>query len=205
MENGQRMAGDFKIFMSLQVGGKEIVVGENTKSKGGRYMCGFCTTNDLFSLYTDVLVSDDYLEIVQLYGNRVAEQAVKAKTAENALRVSHVDEAPITAEGCNHITYADSIEGKVIVIKPEVLRREHRVATHQIKLCEGGFGAHGNSRGNACFCVDLFSGNRSRYERSDVLGTLDENVLPNWAKQGLEKIRSEAIKEKQIRTKEEAR
>ena len=205
MNTEQRMAGDFKIIMSLHVGDKEIVAGENTNSDGGRYMCGFCTTNDLFALYTDVLASDDYLEIVQLYGTRIAEQAEKAKAAVEELRVSRVDDAPITAQGCTPIACSDNIEGKVIVIKSEILRREYQMATHQIKLCEGGFGAHGNSRGNACFCVDLSSGNRSRYERSDVLGTLDENDLPDWAKQRLEKIRSEAINEKQIRTKEEAR
>lgn len=168
-------------------------------------MCGFCATNDLFSLYNEIAVSDDYLEIVELYGNLIAEQAEKARAEAEATRMSHIDEAPITAQSCTPITYSENIEGKVIVIKPEILRREYQMATHQIKLCEGGFGAHGNSRGNACFCVDLFSGNRSRYERSDVLGTLDENVLPNWAKQGLEKVRSEAAKQKQFQTKEEAR
>lgn len=205
MNAEQRMAGDYKIFLSLHVGDKEIVVGEDTKGVNGRYMCGFCATNDLFSLYNNISVSDDYLEIVALYGNRIAEQAEKARAEAEATRMSRIDEAPITAQGCTPIACSDNIEGKVIVIKSEILRREYQMATHQIKLCEGGFGAHGNSRGNACFCVDLLSGTRSRFERSDVLGTLDENDLPDWAKQGLEKIRSEAIKEKQIRTKEEAR
>jgi len=205
MDTPQRMAGDYKIFLSLHVGDKEIVVGEDTKGVNGRYMCGFCTTNDLFSLYNEITVSDDYLEIVGLYGSRIAEQAEKARAEAEHARMSHIDEAPITAEGCSPITYSDDIEGKVIVIKPEVLRREYRMATHQIKLCEGGFGAHGTSRGNACYCVDLLSGTRSRFERSDVLGTLDENDLPDWAKQGLEKIRADDVLQKQSRTKEEAR
>jgi hypothetical protein len=203
MDTGQRMAGAYKVFLALHVGDKEIVVGENTESQGEKYMCGFCETNDLFALYSELAVSDDYLEIVGLYGSRIAEQAEKARAAAEAARAPQIDEAPITAEGCDPITYAENIEGKIVVIKPDVLRREYRFATHQIKLCEGGFGAHGNSRGNACYCVDLFSGQRSRFERYDILGTLDESRLPEWAKQGLDRIRTEAAKEKPPRSKEE--
>jgi hypothetical protein len=203
MDTGQRMAGAYKVFLALHVGDKEIVVGENTESQGEKYMCGFCETNDLFALYSELAVSDDYLEIVGLYGSRIAEQAEKARAAAEAARAPLFDEAPITAEGCDPITYAENIEGKIVVIKPDVLRREYRFATHQIKLCEGGFGAHGNSRGNACYCVDLFSGQRSRFERYDILGTLDESRLPEWAKQGLDRIRTEAAKEKPPRSKEE--
>ncbi len=125
MNAKQRMAGDYKIFLSLHVGDKEIVVGENTKDESGRYMCGFCTTNDFFALYSEITVSDDYFEIVELYGSRIAEQAEKARTAAEECCVPHIDEALITTAGCNPITYADSIEGKVIVIKPEILRREY--------------------------------------------------------------------------------
>lgn len=151
MVNGQRMAGDYKIILALYVGDKEIVVGENTKEHGERYMCGYCTSNDAFALYSEVAVSDDYLEMVELYGSRIAEQAKKELEATKAVRTPYIDEAAITAEGCNPITYTDDIEGKIVVIKPDVLRYEYRFATHQIKLCEGGFGAHGNSRGNTSY------------------------------------------------------
>jgi hypothetical protein len=203
MDIGQRMAGAYRIFLALHVGDKEIVVGENTEDQGEQYMCGFCETTEAFALYSDVVVSDDYLQIIELYGSRITEQAEKARAVAEAALEPQIDEAPITAKDCNPITYADDIEGKIIVIKPDILRREYRFATHQIKLCEGGSGAHGNSRGNACFCVDLFSGRRSRFDRSDVLGTLDESKLPEWAKQGLEKIRTEAAVQKQPRVKEE--
>ena len=43
--------------------------------------------------------------------------------------------------------------GKIVVIKQDVLRQEYRRSTNQIKLCTGGFGASPNSRGSACFCV----------------------------------------------------
>ncbi|MCD8332314.1 MAG: MobA/MobL family protein, partial [Oscillospiraceae bacterium] len=79
-------------------------------------------------------------------------------------------------------------KGKIIVIRPEVLRREYRQSTHQLKLCTGGFGASPHSRGSAVYCTDLYSGENSRYERRDVLGTLAPEQLPEWARHGLASI-----------------
>ena len=59
------------------------------------------------------------------------------------------------------------------------------MATRQIKLCVGGFGASPHSRGSACYCVDLYSGKESRFERWDILGTLEPEELPKWAELGL--------------------
>ena len=78
----------------------------------------------------------------------------------------------------------------------EILRREYQTATHQLKLCIGGFGASPHSRGSACFCIDLYSGKEARYERMDVLGTLEADQLPRWAKHGLQTIRQEREQKK---------
>ena len=86
--------------------------------------------------------------------------------------------------------------GKIVVIKPEVLRREYRRATRQLKLCMGGFGASPHSRGSACYCVDLYTGKESRYERMDVLGTIQPEDLPGWAKHGLTTIQQDRPKRK---------
>ena len=85
---------------------------------------------------------------------------------------------------------------KVIVIRADVLRREYQTATHQLKLCTGGFGAHPNNRGSAVFCKDLYSGKESRFERWDVLGIMPLEKLPDWAKEGLSNIQKETQKQK---------
>ena len=41
------------------------------------------------------------------------------------------------------------------------------------------------------FCVDLHSGDSSRFERRDILGTLEPEQLPQWAKLGLEQYQRE--------------
>ena len=172
-DNEKRMAGDYEIIHALQVGDREIVLGENLKDVNGqKYMCAFCTANELFARYDDLYVSDDYMEILKYYGERVVKQAEKTRAELSKPRIQGIDNTPITTGMCDPINYMDNIEGKVIVIKPEVLKREYRSATHQLKLCTGGFGSHPNSRGSACFCTDLYSGKSSRFERMDVLGTM---------------------------------
>ena len=55
----------------------------------------------------------------------VAEQAQKTHIELNKPRIQGIDDRPITAEGCIPISHEDDLHGKIIVIKPEVLRREY--------------------------------------------------------------------------------
>lgn len=186
MNNDKRMAGEYEILHAITLGDREIVMGEHPNAEPGqRYMTALGEWNDLFCLYYDVMVSDSYTEIIGLFGKHIAEQAEKVKQLENAPKIQGINNTPITADDCTPITCTDDINNRIVIIKPEALRREYRVATHQIKLCMGGFGASSNSRGSACYCVDLYSGKQARYERQDVLGTLTREQLPEWAEQGL--------------------
>lgn len=195
----KRMAGDYEIIHAIQVGDREIVIGENLMDTiGQKYMCAFCTSNELFARYDDLCVSDDYTEILKYYGERIAKQAEKTRAELAKPRIQGIDNTPITAGMCDPISYMDNIEGKVIVIKPDVLKREYRSATHQLKLCTGGFGSHPNSRGSACFCTDLYSGKSTRFERMDVLGTMEPESLPEWARIGLNHIRQAEKQKKSI-------
>lgn len=186
MNDKKRMAGNYTIIQALYIGDREIVIGENPENQDGqKYMCAYCTANELFASYDDVLVSDDYPEIVKIYGERVAEQAEKTRVELITPKIQGIPNAALTAKDCTAVSHDDDLNGKVVVIKPEVLRREYRMATRQIKLCVGGFGASPHSRGSACYCVDLYSGKESRFERRDILGTLEPEKLPKWAELGL--------------------
>lgn len=186
MNDEKRMAGNYTIIQALHIGDREIVIGENSENQDGqKYMCAYCTANELFARYDEVLASDDYPEIVPIYGERVAEQAEKTCVELITPKIQGIPNAALTAKDCTPVSYDDNLNGKVVVIKPEVLRREYRMATRQIKLCVGGFGASPYSRGSACYCVDLYSGKESRFERRDILGTLEPEKLPKWAELGL--------------------
>ena len=204
MSDEKRMAGDYEIIQAIMIGDREIVIGENqADTNGQKYMTAVGEWNDIFEVYRDVLVSDDYPEIVGYFGQRVTEQAKITRDELFKPDFQGVDNAPITADGCAVVTHDDDLNGKIIVIKPEILRREYRRATNQIKLCTGGFGASPNRRGNAVYCKDIYSGKEARYERRDVLGTLEPESLPEWARQGLDSIRQTEQQKKE--TNKEAR
>ena len=183
----KRMAGDYEVIQAVHIGDREVVLGENPQDETGmKYMCAFCRQNALFAEYSEVMASDDFPEIVELFGQRIAEQAQKTHIELNKPRIQGIDDRPITAEGCTPISHEDDLHGKIVVIKPEVLRREYRHATCQLQLCTSGSGAYPNSRGTACFCTELYSGQRARFERSDILGVIAPEDLPKWAKHYLE-------------------
>lgn len=53
---------------------------ENPQDETGmKYMCAFCRQNALFA-DSEVMASDDFPEIVELFGQRVAEQAQRKPT-----------------------------------------------------------------------------------------------------------------------------
>ena len=80
MQEEKRMAGDYEIIQALHIGDREIVIGENQAEPNGEfYMCAYCQSNGLFAAYTELMVSDEYAEIVKLFGKRVAEQAERAR------------------------------------------------------------------------------------------------------------------------------
>ena len=203
IDQEKRMAGDYEIIHALHIGDREIVLGENpSATEDERYVCAFCQQHEIFANYTEVMVSDDYPELVKLFGERVAEQAEKTRIALNGPKIQGIPNSAITAEDCEQVSYQEDIRGKVVVIRPEVLRREYRRATRQLKLCLGGFGASPHSRGSACYCVDLYTGKESRYERMDVLGTIQPEDLPDWAKHGLTAIQQEQAKKKTTKERE---
>ncbi len=202
--DAKRMAGDYEIIQSMIIGDKEIVLGENPKDTSGLpYMCAFCEDNGIIARFYDAVGGDDFCEITQEYGQRIAKQAEETRQVLLNERSGLEGNSIISTAQCEGISNEDDLHGKIIVIKPEALRREYRAATHQLKLCTGGFGASPNSRGSACFCTDLRTGKESRFERRDVLGTIEPSKLPQWAKEGLEAIqqaeKSKGVKEKGVR------
>ena len=102
----------------------------------------------------------------------------------------------LMAESCSPVSYKDSIENKVVVVKGSILRPEFRHGNHQLMLCTGGFGAQANARGRTCCCISLYDGRKTSFYRTDFLGVMDEKKLPEWAQKGLEKAKEIHAQEK---------
>lgn len=200
MDNEKRMAGDYEVFHALGVGTSEIVLGENPRAdEGEKYMCAFCTYMDIFANYTDVMVSDDYVEILQLFGERVMETAEKLQEQLRLPPEKNIDDTPVRSSGFTPVTDADDLNGKVVIIKPEVLKREFERATRQYQLVTGGFGASANSRGTSCFCINIYNGKTGKFQRQDVLGIVAPEQMPDWVKDGLDRAEKQRKHDKGAR------
>lgn len=183
MDKEKRMAGDFEIQQALHIGDKEIVYGVNLNGSSGiEYLVADYHWNELFAEYSNAGASNDYLEIITEYVNRIQQQIEKVKAERDAVTVPT---DIITAEQCYPNDYKESIEGKVIAIKASALRPEHRRADVQIVYVTGGFGSKENARGNAVYVDYLYSGEHTRFERYDVQGVLKPEYYPDWVKDKL--------------------
>lgn len=152
MNEEKRKIGEYTVLCSVNVGEKEVILASNEQSTNGdKYMCGFAERNDLFELCSECMVSDDYIEIVHLFGSRVANEAELFKEQVEKLDIPIT---LITEADCIPDHYSKDINGKIIAIDPKVLKPEFQRADRQLYYVTGGFGASASSRGSAVFCTN---------------------------------------------------
>ena len=193
----KRMLGDYEVIHCLHIGDREIVVGDFPGApKNERYLCMTCQYLDVFIKPEDAVVSDDYTEIIQEYGNRVSAQAEKTRPQVMRPVWDGIDIRVLTEADCRRIDHSDDIRNQIVIINPNSLRREYQMCTNQIMFCTGGFGPHPNSRGNACYCIDLYTGEKCRQERPCILGILERSELPQWAENTLRQYELRKEKER---------
>lgn len=196
-ETEKRMAENYEIIHSLRIGDREVVLGVDEQSEQP-YFCAFYRIETILCYikewYEDCVFKSDYIEIMELFAQRVQEQC--AKVREQWAQIT-VPREPVTADMCYPHDYGQRLVGKVVAIKTTSLRPEYRTADHQLVLVNDGNGAYSNSRGTACFSTNLYTGEHVRWERYDVLGEVKPECLPEWAKEKLEAIRQSEQKKKQ--------
>lgn len=94
-----------------------------------------------------------------------------------------------TQEDCLQTGYDVSIDGKVIVLTASALPEGFRQAKDQLYFCTDGNGSNPNPIGRSIFTVSLAEGEKIRWNRSDVLGILKPELLPDSARLQLSQIR----------------
>lgn len=99
------------------------------------------------------------------------------------------DKRLFTQEDCTETGYAMSIANKVIVLKQSSLPEEYRNPNEQLYFCKGGNGSNSNPIGRSILAVSLANGELIRWNRSDVLGILKPELLPDSARLHLSQIR----------------
>lgn len=93
-------------------------------------------------------------------------------------------------EHCAAGMYDRNVEGKVLVLSPDTLKESSWTPQDQLWLATGGFGCEPKASGRAIYATCLGDNKEARWNREDFCGVLDEQYLPDWAKEKLEAIRT---------------
>lgn len=91
-----------------------------------------------------------------------------------------------TATDCDQTGYGFPLHNKVVVLSRQALPESY---PNRLFFCSGGNGANPNPIGRSVFLTSLSDGERHRFYRSDVIGTLKPELLPDSAKLQLSQIR----------------
>ena len=82
--------------------------------------------------------------------------------------------------------------GKVLVLSSDALRESFWRPENQLWLALDGFGCSPGAIGRSVWCICLWDGETTRWNRSEFVGVLKEEYLPDWAKKKLEQLRPSA-------------
>ena len=98
------MAGDYEIIQAVHIGDREIVVGENQADEQGLpYLVAYYESNAILGRYYDAIGSDDFTEIMEIYGQRIMEQAQKTRVELSTPKVQGIDNSPRPAVSYTHL------------------------------------------------------------------------------------------------------
>lgn len=186
----KRMVENYEIIQGIRIGDREVVFGVDERAEMP-YFCAFCSLDGIFETYHECMVSEDYVEMTELFADRVKAQCVKVHEQQSKVAVTR---GKVAEEICRPLSQCGDIVGKVMVVRAEALRPEYRSVEHQLIYVTGGNGARENSLGTACYCITLYSGERGRWERYELLGEVRTECMPEWAEERLNEIRKKTEK-----------
>ena len=93
------------------------------------------------------------------------------------------------AEHCEPDSFSDlDYEGRVLVLSPDTLRESCWRQEDQLWLAHDGFGCTPHAIGRSVRCTCLGDGEETRWNRSEFIGVLKEEYLPDWAREKLEEL-----------------
>ncbi|WP_313523824.1 DUF3849 domain-containing protein [Anaerotignum sp.] len=78
-----------------------------------------------------------------------------------------------------------NFEGKIMVLKPEILSEQHKTREEQLFYAYGGFGCSPDKNDRKVMGEFLVDGEKTNFYRQDFLGEARTDLLPDWAKEKL--------------------
>ena len=188
----KRTIDGYAVLHAIRIDGAEQIVAE--KDSHYRLYRGERVSILGIEEYTTVFENSDYLKAMREFTRRI-NGALDNLGLDRVYRGSPLVDYPLSAEDCVPGGMDADLRGKVVAVRAEILSPEYRACSHQLMLATGGFGCSPNARGQSVFATNLYSGEENRWSRSDILGVVEENTLPDWAKEKLTKLREPAPRE----------
>lgn len=181
----KRMADAYEVESAFYINGKEIVFGSDEKAEL-KYMVGFCSINPIFGFeqYHNCIGTDSYAEAMQEFGQRIHAEAEKALEAQKQRGIYEM----LTIDDCIPGSRSGVYEGELIVVRAEILQRDKRTADYQLHRATGGNGCNPHSHGQSVYSVNIYDGREMRYDRTDVLGIIKPERVPDWAKERIRQM-----------------
>ena len=179
----------YAVLHAIRIDGAEQIVAE--KDSHYRLYRGERVSSLGLEKYTVVFEDRDYLKAMREFTRRI-DSALDNLDLSRVYRGSPLVDFRLDAADCVSGGMDGDLRGKAVAIKAAVLSPEYRSGSYQLMLAEGGFGCSPNARGQSVFCKELYSGESARWDRADILGVIDEVLLPTWAKEKLSKLREPA-------------
>lgn len=186
-------AGGYRIEQMLRFGKKHFVLGFDDRAEE-KYLLAERHTNAFGYEYTEAVVSNDYLEIVEELTIRMREE-LECVREERAKRQS--DGVPFGPEACCAESSKMNFENQILILNPTFLAPEYRTKEDQMVLAISGFGCTPGRRSHKIYCQSLCDGEKFYIRGYDVLGVLDSQNVPEWAANKAHSIRQKECKARQ--------
>ena len=191
---GNEMINDYAVKNEVFVGNRRYLFAVHTDEKEPqRFLKCQCYDDDLFRHYVNAVTSNDFVECMKLYLADIS--AAVEKVEKDRAAIGLEDISCLKGSDLLSASRDKNIEGKVVAIGEKWLCDGFKDISHQLYFVKGGNGAQSNSRGNACFSINLYTGEDTRIERYEVLGEVPEDKIPEFAKEHLANARAKYAKE----------
>ena len=203
---GNEMINDYAVKNEVFVGNRRYLFAVHTDEKEPqRFLKCQCYDDELFRHYVNAVTSNDFVECMKLYLADIS--AAVEKVEKDRAAIGLEDISCLKGSDLLSASRDKNIEGKVGAIGEKWLCDGFKDISHQLYFVKGGNGAQSNSRGNACFSINLYTGEDTRIERYEVLGEVPEDKIPEFAKEHLANARAKYAKEiaNEMRNRDDAR
>ena len=98
---------------------------------------------------------------------------------------------------CSQDEQDRNYQNKVVVLSPNALVEECKTPDNQLFFATGGFGCHPDKMGRKVYGYFLNDGEHTHFNRSEIIGVLKDEFLPDWAKEELSEQTEETADEEE--------